>query len=57
MITPPVAFTRRFYEEEEVTISVCNYCYAVVAESSQEAELERLERQHSCKNQTQAFAA
>jgi len=52
-----VAFTRRFYEEEQVTISVCNYCYAVVAESSQQAELERLEKQHSCSDQAQAFAA
>ena len=48
MITVPFAYTRRYFEKEEVIISSCNYCFSAVAESSDEAELEALEKQHSC---------
>lgn len=59
MITPPFACTRRFYVEEEVIVSICNYCYAVVAQTADEAELEKLENQHACveKVKTQGLAA
>lgn len=59
MITPPLIFSRRFYKEkeEEVIISSCNYCLAVIAESRDEAELERRERQHKCAARVQASAA
>ena len=45
------------YVNDETIISICNYCYAMVAESSEEAELERLEAQHSCMEKVEAFAA
>ena len=57
MITPPLAYSRYFYKEDEVILSVCNYCFAVVAESSDEAELDRREREHACDAQVRAFAA
>jgi hypothetical protein len=57
VITPPVSYSRHFYEEDEVILSVCNYCLAVVAESNQEEELDLRERQHACAEKTRAFAA
>ncbi len=57
MITPPLAYSRYFYEKEETIISVCNYCFAVVAESNDEVELERRENQHACPDKAQGFAA
>ena len=57
MNTPLSAFTRRMYVDDETIISICNYCYAMVAESSDEAELDRLEAQHSCIDKAEAFAA
>jgi len=50
MITPVLAYTRRFYKEREVEtlISSCNYCYSAVAESSDEACLAIAEDQHMC---------
>ena len=57
LITPPLAYSRYFYKEDEVILSVCNYCFAVVAESSDEDELDRSERQHVCAEKAQAFAA
>jgi len=57
MITPPLTYSRYFYEEDEVILSVCNYCLAVVAESGDEAELDRRERAHACAEKTQAIAA
>lgn len=55
MITMPFAYTRRFFEKDEVIISSCNYCYAAVGESSDEAELEAMERQHSCAEKAKAL--
>ncbi len=57
MITPPLAYSRYFYKEDEVILSVCNYCFAVVVESNDEAELELREHQHACAEKAQAFAA
>ena len=57
MITPPMSYSRYFYKEDEVILSVCNYCFAVVAESSKEEELALRERQHACAEKTKAFAA
>jgi hypothetical protein len=57
VITLPLAYSRRFYQEEEVVISMCNFCNAVVAESGDEAELTRLESQHRCDEKAQASAA
>jgi len=50
MITPVLAYTRRFYKEREVEtlISSCNYCCSAVAESSDEADLTIAEDQHIC---------
>ena len=47
MVTVPFAYTRRFFEKEEVIISSCNSCFAPVAESSHEYALEILEHEHS----------
>jgi hypothetical protein len=52
MITLQVPYTRRYFENEEVIISSCNYCLSVVAESSNEAELQAREEQHSCSRKT-----
>jgi len=54
-----LAYSRYFYKEreEEVIISVCNYCFAVVAESDDDAELERCESRHACAEKVRAFAA
>jgi len=57
LITPPLGYSRYFYKEDEVILSVCNYCFAVVAESSDEGELGRGERQHDCAEKARAFAA
>ena len=59
MVTDPLAYSRYFYKEreEEVIISVCNYCFAVVAESDDDAELERCESRHACAEMVRAFAA
>ena len=57
MITPALTYSRYFYREDEVILSVCNYCFAVVAESSDEGELDRGERQHDCAEKARAFAA
>jgi len=57
MITPPLAYSRYFYKEDEVILSICNYCFIVVAESSDEAELELRERQHACAEKAEAIAA
>ncbi len=48
MITEPFAYTRRYFEKEQVIISSCNYCFSAVAESNDEAELEAMEKHHSC---------
>ena len=50
MITPVLAYTRRFYKEGavETLISSCNHCYSAVAESSDEADLAIAEDQHMC---------
>jgi hypothetical protein len=50
MITPALAYTRRFYKEREIEtlISSCNYCYSAVAESSDETDLAIAEDQHMC---------
>ena len=45
------------YVDDETIISICNYCYAMIAESRNEAELDRLEAQHSCSEKSEAFAA
>ncbi|HTV65972.1 MAG TPA: hypothetical protein VMD98_10215 [Bryocella sp.] len=57
MITPPLSYSRYFYQQDEVILSVCNYCLAVVAQSADEAELDRCEAEHACAEQAQAFAA
>ncbi|HUH63668.1 MAG TPA: hypothetical protein VLZ50_11740 [Terracidiphilus sp.] len=57
MITLPLAYSRYFYEDDETIISVCNYCFAVIAESSIEAELDKREREHACAEMARAFAA
>ena len=57
MITPPVAYTRRIFSDEEIIISVCNYCLAVVAEATNDEELELLESRHKCAEKAQALAA
>jgi hypothetical protein len=57
VITPPLEYSRYFYEDDETIISVCNYCFAVVAESNVEAELDRYEREHACTDKSRAFAA
>ena len=57
MITLPLAYSRYFYEDDETIISVCNYCFAVIAESSIEAELDKCEREHACAEMARAFAA
>jgi len=57
MITPPLGYSRYFYKDDEVILSICNYCFAVVAESSDEAELDLRERQHACAEQVRAIAA
>ena len=57
MLTPPLEYSRYFYQEDEVILSICNYCFAVVAESSAEGELELREREHACAEKTRAFAA
>ncbi len=43
--------------DEEVVISSCNYCCAVVAESNDEAELELRESQHACAEKARGAAA
>ncbi len=50
-------YSRYFYREDEVILSVCNYCFAVVAESNNDAELDLRERQHECAEKMRAFAA
>jgi len=57
VVTPPLAYSRYFYKEDEVILSVCNWCFAVVAESNDEAELDLCERRHECAEKTRAFAA
>jgi hypothetical protein len=57
VITLPLAYSRRFYQEEEVIISLCNYCETVVGESRDEAELTKLEMQHRCAGNVKASAA
>ena len=57
MLTPPLAYSRYFYKEEEVIISVCNYCLAVVAESDDDAELQLCESRHACAEKVRGFAA
>ena len=59
MLTIPTAYTRRFYKDnqEEIVISCCNYCLAVVAESSDESELGWREQHHRCSEKAEAFAA
>lgn len=57
MITPPLSYSRYFYREDEVILSVCNYCFAVVAESNKEEELELREHQHACAEKARALAA
>jgi len=57
VITPPVAYTRRIFSDEEIIISVCNYCLAVVAEATNDEELELLESRHKCAEKAQALAA
>jgi hypothetical protein len=52
-----MSYSRYFYQEDEVILSVCNYCLAVVAESADESELARSEKQHACEEQARAFAA
>lgn len=52
MITVPYPYTRRFFEKEEVIISSCNSCFSAVAESDDEAELDALEQQHSCRQKS-----
>jgi hypothetical protein len=41
-------FTHRFYQPEQVVISSCDHCYAVVGESADDAVLEALEQKHVC---------
>jgi hypothetical protein len=41
-------FTHRFYQPEQVVISSCDHCYAVVGESADDAVLESLEQKHVC---------
>jgi hypothetical protein len=58
VITPALTCSRFFYQEEEIILSICNYCLEVVAESNNERELDRCERQHECAaRKTEAFAA
>ena len=59
MLTLPTAYTRRFYKDnqEEIVISCCNHCLAVVAESSDESELQWHERQHRCSEKAESLAA
>ena len=57
MITAQYAYTRRFFEKEEVIISSCNYCFSAVAESDDETVLDTSEREHSCAQQPRAFTA
>ena len=57
MITSPLAYSRYFYKDEEVIISVCNYCYVMVVESRDERQLELGESQHECPESSRAFAA
>ncbi|HZP24001.1 MAG TPA: hypothetical protein VFB04_11170 [Terriglobales bacterium] len=57
MITPPLSYTRRIFSDEEIIISVCNYCLVVVAEAKDDRELELLENQHKCAEKARALAA
>ena len=57
VFTPSFSFSRRFSEDEQITISSCKYCFEVVAASDDEAELEKVERQHWCPQQARAVAA
>ncbi len=57
MITAPYPFTRRIFEEEEIIISICNQCLAVVAQSGDEEELAGKERKHQCAAGVQRAAA
>lgn len=57
MVTPSPKYSRRFSEEEQIIVSSCNYCFGVVAESSEEEELEKLENEHWCPQQARAIAA
>lgn len=57
MITVPFAYSRRYFEKEDVIISSCNYCFSTVAESSDEAELEALEKRHSCDQKVKTTGA
>ena len=57
MITAPFAFTRRFYEPQEVIISSCNSCFSTVGESPDEFGLEILEGRHSCAPSRSSSAA
>jgi len=57
LITPSLAYSRYFYQEEEVVLSVCNYCFAVVAESSVESELDLREQEHVCAEKARSLAA
>jgi hypothetical protein len=52
-----MSYSHYFYQEDEVILSVCNYCFAVVAESADESELARCEDEHACEAQARAFAA
>jgi hypothetical protein len=54
---PSSPYSRGFSENEQVTISTCNYCFEVVAASDDEAELEKAEGQHWCPQQARALAA
>ena len=57
MITVPFAFTRRFFEPQEVIISSCNSCFSAVGESQDEFGLEVLEGRHSCAPSRSSTAA
>jgi hypothetical protein len=58
MISQALSYTRRFYKEREVEtlISSCDYCYSVVAESSDEGDLAIAEDQHMCIEKVKAIS-
>jgi hypothetical protein len=57
VVTPSFPYSRSFSEEEQIIILTCNYCFQVVAASSDESELDEAERQHWCRQQAKAVAA
>jgi hypothetical protein len=57
VVTPSFPYSRRFCEDEQITIVTCNYCFEIVAASDDEEELEKAERQHWCRQQAKAVAA